>query len=347
MLKVFTVVLPDVPYIPLLYPNFGTQERDTILFLNRAFADMHEPYVEIVERVEDADCVLLAHNYPSLRTRQDFIDAQAKLATDHGKKLVVFWHGDSSVPVGIPGAVVFRTSMYRFTKQLNEIAMPAYAEDLLGKDALQLREKHAGKPVIGFCGWAKYKNLKNVLGTLVLNGLARFGALLGLRQVLSHRKGLSFRKEAIAVLRKSGDVTCDFIIRSSYSGHSKTIRMDADTARREYRDNLLSSDLALCVKGDGNYSYRLYEALSLGRVPLLIDTQCVLPLDGRVDYDSFMLRVDYRDIARLPEIVAEWWRKVSPEEFTAMQRRAREAFEKHLSVRAFLADAMEIVKTQL
>ena len=347
MLKVFTTVLPDVPYIPLLYPNFGTQERDSILFLNNAFAGMEHPYVDVVDRVEDADCVLLAHNFPSLKRRSDFILEQAKLAADRKKKFVIFWHGDLDAPVPFADAIVFRTSLYRFTRRQNEIAMPAYAEDLLGHDAVAIRPKHQGKPTVGFCGWARYKNVKNFLGTLTLNGLVRFGRFMGPEAILAHRKGLSFRKEAIAALRRSKDVDCNFLLRTSYSGHSKTIRMDAEAARREYRENLLGSDLALCVKGDGNYSYRFYEALSLGRIPLLIDTQCVLPLEDRIDYDSFILRVDYRDIGRLSEIVAEWWNRITPEEFAAMQKRAREAFEKHLSVRAFLGEAMEIASHRL
>ncbi|MBM3230723.1 exostosin family protein [Candidatus Peregrinibacteria bacterium] len=336
MLRVFTTVLPDVPYIPLLYPNLGIQQRDSILFLNNAFAGMKDKMVEIVDRVEDADCVLLAHNWPSLKGHRGFVHAQAKLAADHRKHLIVFWHGDSDAPVDIPGAIVFRTSLYRYCTRANEIAMPAYGEDLLGSDTLTLREKHAGPPVVGFCGWAKYKNTKNMFGTLALNSLVRFGSVMGPEGMLAHRKGLSFRREAIAVLGTSDAVKCAFLLRSSYSGHSKTIGMDPENARREYRENLLGSDLALCVKGDGNYSYRFYEALSLGRIPLLIDTQCVLPLEETIDYRSFVLRVDYRELERLPDIIERWWNEIRPDEFTAMQKKAREAYEKYLRVDAFL-----------
>lgn len=344
MLNVFTTVLPDVPYIPLLYPNLGVQQRDSILFLNNAFTEMRTPFVKITDRIEDADCLLFAHNWPSISKNRSFIKEQAALAAAHGKPMIVFWHGDGDAPVALRGAMVFRTSIYRYDRHTHETAMPAYAEDLLGSSELQLREKHAVPPVIGFCGWSRYKNVKNFIGTQLQNVVIGLGAKFASSNVLARKKGLTYRRQAIRVLRSSSVVRCDFILRSSYSGHSKTIRMNADVARNEYKENLLGSDLALCVKGDGNYSYRFYEALSLGRIPLLIDTQCVLPLSDRIDYDSFILRVDYRDIEHLPAIVSDWWSRITPEEFLAMQRKAREAYVNHLSVEAFFRQITESIK---
>jgi len=334
MISVYANLLPDVPYVPLLYPNLGIQERDTILFLNNAFKGMNDPFVDLVDSPEEADYILLPHNYPSLKGRDSYIREQADLAKRLGKKLLVFWHGDSDAEVPYTHAIVFRTSQYRSCMRPNEVMMPAYAEDVL-EGELQVRLKHEGKPVIGFCGWADYKNFKNYIGTVVKNSFIEAGSIVGIRRD-ARIKGITYRMKAIKHLEQSNSIQTNFIIRSSYSGHSSTIKIDPAKARQEYIDNLLSSDYALVIKGDGNYSYRFYEAMSLGRIPVLLDTECVLPLEDQIDYGSCILRIPYYDLYRIDEIVASHYTSISNEAFQAMQRKAREVLEQYLRVDSFL-----------
>lgn len=339
MIRVYTSVLPDTDVIPLLYPNFGRKERDSIMFLNRAFTHIKEPFVEIVDTPEEADYVLLPHNYSSLQGKSAYVRSQAELAQKHGKKLLIFWHGDSDAPVPYDNTLVFRTSQYRGHQKPNEILMPAYAEDLL-EGELQLRPKHAGEPVVGFCGWAEYKNFKNRIGTIVKNSLIEASGIVGIRRD-ARIKGITYRMKALKRLSESSCIEPNFIIRSSYSGHVSTIKTDPEQTRREYIKNMRSSDYALVVKGDGNYSYRFYEALSLGRIPVLLDTDCILPLEEYIDYSQFVLRVPYWDIYHLDRCIAAHYQSVSDNEFIDMQKRAREAFEKYLRVDAFLRFATE------
>ena len=339
MKKVYIELIDGIPYIPLLYPNLGAEERDSILFLNKAFRYLKDPIVSLVDSPEDAECIVLPHNYPSLRGRADYVRRQYELATTLQKPFVVFWHGDSDEPFPHEEATVFRTSQYRSALRKNEIMMPAYADDLLAEE-LALRKKHEGKPIIGFCGWADYKNLKNYVGTILKNSLIEAGHLIGWRND-ARLKGITYRMKALKHLQKSTHIEPNFIIRSSYSGHASTIKTDAETARREYKENLLSSDYALVIKGDGNYSYRFYEALSLGRIPVLLDTECVLPLEDVIQYDEFILRIPYYDLYRIDEIVAQHYASISPQEFSVMQQKARHAFETYLRVDAFLAHAVQ------
>lgn len=335
MISVYINLLPDVPYIPLLYPNLGVQKRETILFLNNAFADLNHPFVQLTESPEEAGYILLPHNYSSLKGKEDYIANQAQLAHNLGKKLIVFWHGDSDSPVPYENTIIFRTNQYRSSLRDNEIIMPAYAEDLL-EGELSVRSKHTGKPIVGFCGWAGYKNCKNRIGTLLQNSLIEAKRFFGVQNLGARVKGISFRMKMINHLQQSALVEPNFIIRNSYSGHSATIKIDPQQARKEYIENMLHSDYALIIKGDGNYSYRFYEALSLGRIPVLLDTDCVLPLEDIIDYDEFILRVPYQDLYRIDQYIAQHYQAASSEEFEGMQRRGREVFEEHLRVDRFL-----------
>lgn len=341
MISVYFELLPDVPYIPLLYPNLGMQKSDTIMFLNRAFGGLRDPMVQVVATPEEADYILLPHNYSSLKSQKSYIIKHGEIAKKHGKQLIIFWHGDRDDPVVMENAIVFRTSQYRSAIQKNEVMMPAYAEDLLdGK--LAARTKHAGNPIIGFCGWAGYKNLKNHIGTAIKNSLIEASSIVGIRRE-ARIKGITYRMKAIKHLNFSAVIEPNFIIRSSYSGHTSTIKTDPEQTRREYIDNLLGSDYALIIKGDGNYSYRFYEALSLGRIPVLLDTECVLPLEDVLDYSQFILRIPHWDLFHLDMIVAEHYRNISDQDFIEMQKKARNAFEKHLRVDAFLRYVTENV----
>ncbi len=339
MKRVYCDLLPDVPYIPLLYPNLGAQERGSILFLNNAFRYLTEPLVTIVNDPSQADCILLPHNFASLSAHRAYTDAQAALAKSLEKKLIIFWHGDSDAAVPYDNALVFRTSQYRSSMRGSEIMMPAYAEDLSSAVAANgdgaLRKKHASKPIIGFCGWADYKNLKNRIGTVLKNSLIEASGIVGISRE-ARIKGITYRMKALRHLSGSDSIEPHFIIRSSYSGHASTIKTDPVATRREYVDNLLGCDYALSIKGDGNYSYRFYEALSLGRIPVLLDTQCVLPLEHIIDYDRFIVRVPYWDLYRIDRIVADHYASLSDQEFSDMQMRAREAFETYLRVDRFL-----------
>ena len=106
-------------------------------------------------------------------------------------------------------------------------------------------------------------------------------------------------------------------------------------ARTEYVDNIKNSDFTLSPKGDGNFSVRFFESLSLGRIPLLIDTDCALPLEDEVDYDEFILRVSYKDLPKLAQIVANYYSTLTPEAFLSEQKRCREVFEKYLKIDVF------------
>ncbi|MEB3359624.1 MAG: exostosin family protein, partial [Synechococcales bacterium] len=108
--------------------------------------------------------------------------------------------------------------------------------------------------------------------------------------------------------------------------------------RRDYVQNMVESDYVLCCRGLGNYSFRLYEALSCGRIPVLINTDCVLPYDFWIDYKDYCIWVEEREISDLPEIVADFHARLSPQAFIAHQQNCRALWEHYLSPRGFFSN---------
>ena len=69
----------------------------------------------------------------------------------------------------------------------------------------------------------------------------------------------------------------------------------------EYLQEIVDSYFVLCPRGIGTSSYRLYEVLSLGRVPIIISDDWVPP-EG-VDWNSCSIRIAEGRVEELPRIV--------------------------------------------
>jgi hypothetical protein len=120
------------------------------------------------------------------------------------------------------------------------------------------------------------------------------------------------------------------------------IDMDAERQikRTEYVDSVFRCDYALCVRGAGNWSFRFFEALSAGRIPVLIDTDSVLPLSDTVNWEGHVCRVPIDRIIEAPRIVANFHQKLGPEGFKAMQLANRELWRASLAPSAFYLRAL-------
>ncbi len=335
MIKIFIGKLLTFSYLPLLYPNLGLQTKKTTPFIEEAFKYYKSPVLQLEKNIESADYILVPHNYFLIQGQKEYLQEYVALSHKYNKKIILFAYGDSDRAVNIPNSIIFRTSQYGYKKSNNEIMMPAYAEDLSGYRNIKFRSK-SDKPVIGFCGWGDFKNNKQEIKANLKN------ALLNIKKYISpdkhletHKSGLLFRRQAIKNLQSSFLVKTNFIIRKSYSGHINTLELPPEKAREEYINNLFNSDFILSVKGNGNFSYRFYEALSLGRIPLFINTDCVLPLEDTVNYKDFILVVDYKNINKIDSVVSDFYGKLSNEGFIIMQKRAREAFERYLRIDSF------------
>jgi hypothetical protein len=276
-----------------------------------------------------------------------YLDQVRAMAAQAGKRIVVVPSSDYSHRVQIPDMIAINGSQYRYLKGDNEIIGPYFSEDLGTMFNVPPRQK-AEVPTIGFCGWAGFAAWNLLLRYHVKNFLTNCAALLTLdSRKLLHKPGVYWRRRSMRALAGSPLVKTNFLVRSSFSGSTKTISLDPAQARQEYIDNMIGSDLILSPKGDANASVRFFEALSMGRIPLLIDTEMCLPYEDRIAYDDIVIRVDWRDVGRLPEIVRQKWDAISPQRYIDMQLKAREMYLTYLRYDAFFNTVCADLKTKL
>jgi len=302
-------------------------------------------YIHMVSDPSASDFILLPHNYFPLfhnggEDAKRYIASIVALSKKYKKKILVFSLTDSDEHIDIPDAFIFRYSQYGYKKRENEIIMPPYTRvfrspglasyrEQVWKDILP-REKF-GKPTISFCGWADFPNAYRrctYIGRVLFADIKKY--LLKNTHAELHKPGIYFRRKAVNVFGESVSFDTNFTLRKSFSsqnGFDGESSVGAENAEREYIESILGADFVLAPKGMANASIRLFETLSLGRLPVLINTDCVLPLEEHIDYDKFIVRVDHAYIEDAEKIVLGFYNSLSPQEFTERQKMAREAFE--------------------
>ncbi len=339
-----------ISHIPLLYPFWGVAHKSS-----RAYAyDLMEKYqfskndFTLINAIADADYVLVPHNYRKLMMADPakFAAIAADAQKAH-KPLLVDASGDIEWPVPVQNAVVLRLSQYRYAVTPNEVTIPFWADDLLevyygGQE--QLREKHE-RPSVGFAGWTHAPFLQRAKTALKELPVTLAGLVDPKRR--AEHKGLYFRARALAALEHCPRVDAHILARASYSGHAATLQGSFEESRRQFVENLHDSDYALIVRGDANSSVRFYEALSLGRIPLFLDTACVLPLEDKINYRDFCVFVDHTDLPRIGDILADFHAHCSPEHFIDMQKKARAAYAHYLRLDQFSKRLAEELRKRL
>jgi len=346
-------VASDMSYAALLYPFWGMgTNKDYILYVDSSLGKhgFDPSYFKLVDSPEEAEYILVPHEFWRLkRSRPDLLELMVQEAQMHHKPLLVDASGDVSGVVSIPYAnvKVLRMNQYRFDAPSYEVKVPVPCEDLLESycnNKLQLRQK---SPVatIGFVGWGNL-SLKQRIRSFVKEIPIRVRAL-GNKQYAAKIKGVFWRERVNRIFKNSNRIKTNFIIRSSYSGNTFDLQGNKEKNRREFIDNILNTDYTLVIRGDANEATRFYEVLSLGRIPVLIDTAVVLPLEQLINYHEFCVIVDHTDVKRAPEILADFHAKLSPEKFTEMQQKARDAFEQYLRYDSFSPYLVRLLRTNV
>lgn len=98
------------------------------------------------------------------------------------------------------------------------------------------------------------------------------------------------------------------------------VPFDLAAYHRHYLEQCHDSKFILCPRGDNVNSMRLYEAMRMGRAPVILSDQWIAP-EGP-DWDTFSLRVPQNEVHTIPSRL-----EALEDEAEAMGRRARTAWD--------------------
>jgi len=140
------------------------------------------------------------------------------------------------------------------------------------------------------------------------------------------------RRECLNILKSNSEIDTDFIIRQSFWAKE----INEKIAISEFNDNMSRNLFGFTSRGSGNFSYRFYQILSMGRIPVLLDTDCVLPYENIIDYKKHSLIIDSLDIGNIDNILLEYYNNKNKEDLYKTQIDNRKLYEEFLSPNGFI-----------
>lgn len=299
----------------------------------------YKDYFSIVKSPQESDVgfLPLTLNYYVSQNKLNLVNEQADLMGENGQQLFVWIDGDHTMSYTHPNCIFIKYFSDSTEDNSNEIIQPGdMKEDLLNtyyKGKFQLREK-SDIPKIGFDGIANYPNHK-LVGTILKNAIQNVSYKLRNGKVKPDPvvPFLLKRNRYLKQLSQSNSIDSNIIIRDSFA--PGTIGNNIN-ARKQFVNNIINSDYTFCYRGAANYSLRFYETMCLGRIPLLINTNCVLPFEDKIDWKNCILWIEESDIQNMPELILDFHKSMTNDQFIEKQKYCREIWESFLSKEGFI-----------
>jgi len=180
-----------------------------------------------------------------------------------GKKVVFLGQGDIEegyIPISI--GYNFKNNLLKSKKFKNEFSLTSLAEERVpNKEFIP----YSGECSVGFCGASDRFNREKYLNEL-----------------------------------KNSNIKTDFIIKNGpkwgTSSSEECINNNITEqiqkkSVNEFYNNISKNLFTLCIRGWGNYSYRFCQTICMGRIPILVDTDCALPFEEIFNYDDYIVRI--------------------------------------------------------
>ena len=94
-----------------------------------------------------------------------------------------------------------------------------------------------------------------------------------------------FRQATLTTFMSNKNVKCNFILRNQFWAGTP----NDPVVIKDFNDNMINSHFNICNRGNGNFSMRFYQTLSCGRIPVLLNTDMILPFSDEIDWESLIV----------------------------------------------------------
>ncbi len=375
--------LPDgMPPASILYPFWPDLHHSEIrswVSPYNAYLDSGNTFFTLTPSLEEADLAVLPMDWGSIRgdawrspidrNAKHLAQAFAEKVTAAGKPLVVLFSSDcsdeaidldfgfdashpSNQSSDLHSGKVFRQSSYRSRHQKDprSAVMPFFCEDYIQgffQGQLPTRDKSQStdsqqnsKPVLSFCGFARPLSFKRELQTIAYKA---YMLATQKRLAVSIYKGQDLRYQVLNHLAEASQLTPNFIIREQAVFFHASDKTQKEKTRVEFLENIINSDYVFCCRGAANYSNRFYEALSCGRIPVLLDTNCELPFEEFIEWSKYCIRVPEQSTPKktadeIIKRILSFHNSKSTQEFIELQHQCHQLWKTWLSPEGFYSN---------
>lgn len=322
---------------PLLFDMFFLKSKKTL------------SCYQFVDSIEFSDIVVFPIDYVCFFKYTKAYESLKEIAVTANKPIWVYTGGDYGFTINAPNFYTFRFSGFKSQLPKNTFILPAFMNDPY-KEHLNSSFsiiKKDDKPTIGFVGHANASMSKFFREALVHYKTILFNKLKKL-QVDSYKFYSSSFKRAkyLNKLEDYKSLQTNFIYRSKYRSGAKT-EQEKEITTREFYENMFNNLYTFCLRGVGNFSIRFYEALAVGRIPILFDTDCELPFAGVIDWQKHCLIIDVSDSQSIEKQILNFHNSLSSAEFEELQKGNRKLWEEYLERQSYFIRIHSQFKSKL
>lgn len=144
------------------------------------------------------------------------------------------------------------------------------------------------------------------------------------------------RKRIINELKNS-NIKTDFILRT-VAWPMIEPHKTKDGVMVEFYNNMENNIFNLCLRGGGNFSYRLYETLMMGRVPVIVNTDLVLPFDDIINWNEHVVMIEEGE--NIEDKIIQFYHN---NDMNGIQKKNREFWEEYISPKGFIKNIGKII----
>jgi hypothetical protein len=341
--------VPPIPHFNTFRDKFT---RDT------SFGDMD---INLTSPTE-CDFLLFPINYDAKLNAScfDMIKKLEFLSRLYDKPVVIHHFGNDltrpdELKIPFSNALYLSLSLLRSRLQPNHFALPYFIPDCRENycRGWDIALPNSRRPTVGFCGIAApirtSWNLTKVFDVLrvVLSYTAELGIdpealALNCETNLKH----AFRYRLVKNFAKRREICTDFVFRSrsAFENNDYTNKADDDDFNTVFYRNLFYNIYNICCRGTENYSIRFYETLCMGRIPVLVDSDIVLPFDTKIDYSKHCVFIHKKELHRAAQILLDFHNSKGDDEIKELQLANRQLWEHVLSQKSFYVKLVELIK---
>lgn len=242
------------------------------------------------------------------------------------KKLIIFFYRDPVVELPFTNPLVFRTSAYKSKMVQPTFGLPAFIEHKPYTQSSQSLP-FTKKPIISFRG--TMAPLQLPFGIQVRDQLNYFflRADFHFRLYNWYARGYLLRRRAVlSCMRMKDYFDTDFVLNPSVHDPDYT---------NSYAKSLQQGHYFICAAGFGNYSYRLYEVMRAGRIPVLIESDQLLPAEQHINWKDLAIMVPEAEVNNTATIIKDFHSAINPNDFEAMQVRIKNYYYEYFTKQGF------------
>ncbi len=276
-------------------------------------------------------------------------------AKKYNKKVILFYYGEIDDYIKISDNILRYKRSTKRSNPKNEFCLPPFPEDLLpyNDNKITYISPWKSKYSIWYTWYSNYSSILWFFRYLAVRCIWLISRLRPLKYLL-----MRIQKEDLYAtlvnawtwnycrgkMIKSIKKTKKYIFNFTQRKHALT----TDTAknmREEYINNLINSDFPLLIRWFWNYSVRQYEVMSLGKIPIYIDTWAKLPFEDQIAYDKLFIIVPFKDISNIENYIDTYIKK-NKWNFAAIQQKIRNIYKEYFTMESYYTKIISSLKNK-